>query len=582
MQPHPLDTTTASSRAALNGAISAFRAVLGALAVMSGVTNVLMLTGAFFMLEIYDRVLPSRSVPTLVGLTILAVALYLFSALIELVRCRVLTRIAMTIDLAFSRRIFEAVVRLPLKLRGDGDGLQPSRDLDTIRTFLAGPGPLAFLDLPWIPVYLLICFYFHVAIGAAAALGALALVAVTITSEYLTRGPTSAATQSLALRNGIVLAARRNAEAVQAMGMGIRFADLWDQANRRHVGAQQTTADIAAALGALSKALRLLLQSALLGIGAYLAIQQRSSAGIIVAASIIGARALAPVDMAIACWRGFVLARQSWARINRLLALMPRVEPRLALRRPQASLDVEDLSVAAPGDTRLIVQNATFTLKAGQALGIIGPTAAGKSTLARALVGAWSPARGKIRLDSAALEQWPADTLGRHIGYLPQDVELFDGTVAQNIARFEREAAAKNVIRAAELAGVHDLILHLPNGYETQIGEGGTALSAGQRQRIALARALYGNPFLIVLDEPNSNLDGDGEQSLTAAILKARARGAIVVVIAHRASALAGTDQVLMMAAGRIQALGPKDEVLNRVTARPTLPGQRIVAAGSG
>jgi ATP-binding cassette subfamily C protein len=286
--------------------------------------------------------------------------------------------------------------------------------------------------------------------------------------------------------------------------------------------------------------------------------------------------------MAIACWRGFVLARQSWARINRLLALMPRVEPRLALRRPQASLDVEDLSVAAPGDTRLIVQNATFTLKAGQALGIIGPTAAGKSTLARALVGAWSPARGKIRLDSAALEQWPADTLGRHIGYLPQDVELFDGTVAQNIARFEREAAANNVIRAAELAGVHDLILHLPNGYETQIGEGGTALSAGQRQRIALARALYGNPFLIVLDEPNSNLDGDGEQSLTAAILKARARGAIVVVIAHRASALAGTDQVLMMAAGRIQALGPKDEILNRVTARPTLPGQRIVAAGSG
>jgi PrtD family type I secretion system ABC transporter len=309
----------------------------------------------------------------------------------------------------------------------------------------------------------------------------------------------------------------------------------------------------------------MLLQSAVLGVGAYLVIQQQATPGVIIASSILTSRALAPIELAIAHWRAFVGARQGWRRLSDLLAVLPPQESPMALPAPSATLSVESASVLVPGGQRLVVQDATFARKAGNGLGIIGPSASGKSSLARMIVGVWAPARGKVRLDGAAIEQWHPEELGRHIGYLPQDVELFAGSVAANIARFDPEPKPETVIAAAKAAGVHELILRLPEGYETDIGEGGTALSAGQRQRVALARALYGEPFLVVLDEPNSNLDADGEEALRIAILGIRQRGAIAVIVAHRPSALAGVDLVLTLAGGRMQAFGPKEEVLKAV-----------------
>jgi PrtD family type I secretion system ABC transporter len=369
-------------------------------------------------------------------------------------------------------------------------------------------------------------------------------------------------------RMALAEASRRNAEVVQAMGMTGRLAAFWEGYNRRHLNAQQRVADIAGGLGALSRILRMALQSAVLGIGAYLVVNQQASAGIIIASSILTSRALAPVEVAIANWRGFVAARQSWRRLSGLLAKMPATALRMELPTPRSTLTVEAVGVSPPGSNRLVVQGVAFQLKAGQGLGVIGPSASGKSSLARSIVGVWPTVQGKIRVDGAAIDQWSAEALGSHVGYLPQDMELFDGTIGQNISRFDADATADQVIAAAEAAGVHELILGLPEGYETRTGEGGANLSAGQRQRIGLARALYGEPFLVVLDEPNSNLDREGDDALTRAILGVRARGGIVVVNAHRPSALAGVDNVLVLLNGRPQAIGPKEQVL-RETSQP-------------
>jgi ATP-binding cassette subfamily C protein len=328
--------------------------------------------------------------------------------------------------------------------------------------------------------------------------------------------------------------------------------------------------------------LRLLLQSSLLAVGAWLVIHQESTPGIIIAGSILGGRALAPVDLAIANWRGFIGARQSWHRLSRLLAqLPPRTEP-MPLQPPSKTIVVQNAAVCPPGEQKIVCQDVNFTLTGGKALGIIGPTASGKSSLARMLVGVWSPLRGTVRLDGATLDQWSPEALGRHVGYLPQDVELFPGNVAQNIARFEDPPNPEAVLAAAQAAGVHDLIVNLPDGYETKVGERGSALSAGQAQRIALARALYRDPFLVVLDEPNSNLDAEGDEALTRAILGLRARGAIAVVVAHRPSAIAGVDYILVMAKGRQQQFGPKEEVLTRVAQPPAAPRTLKVVPGEG
>jgi ATP-binding cassette subfamily C protein len=336
---------------------------------------------------------------------------------------------------------------------------------------------------------------------------------------------------------------------------------------------QREASDVVGGLGAIVKVLRMMLQSAVLGVGGYLVINQEASAGVIIAGSILSARALAPVDLAVANWRGFVAARQSWERLTKLLAALPAPQPPMALPNPVNNLVVENASIAPPGTQKIVVQDISFALKSGNGLGIIGPSASGKSSLSRMLVGVWQPVRGKVTLDGAALEQWGPEAMGQHIGYLPQDVELLAGTVAQNISRFDPKPDSKAIIAAAQAAGVHELIVNLPSGYDAQIGEQGSALSAGQQQRVALARALYGDPFLVVLDEPNSNLDAEGEAALTKAILGVRARGGIVVVVAHRPSALGALDHVLVMSLGRAQAFGPKDEVLAKVLRRDAPAG---------
>ncbi|WP_244948461.1 type I secretion system permease/ATPase [Methylobacterium oxalidis] len=546
-------------------ALSRCRTAFIGVGVMSGLVNVLYLTGSFFMLEVYDRVIPSRSVPTLVGLMALALVLYAFQGLLEMIRSRILARVGAALDEALSARVFDLVVRAPLKGAAPGDGLLPLRDLDALRGFLAGAGPGAFFDLPWMPIYLVICFLFHPLIGVAAIVGALVLALVTYITDRATRTPAQAATGHGLRRNGLAEAGRRNAEVLAALGMQGRLGARWASANRDYMDAQQRVSDVAGGFGAGSKVFRMALQSGVLALGAWLVINNMATAGIIIASSILVSRALAPAELAIANWKGFVQARQAWVRLSELLARIPAASQPHALPAPSRSLAVEGVSVAPPGAPRLVVQDLSFALQAGQGLGVIGPSASGKSSLVRALVGVWPPVRGKVRLDGAALDQWASADLGPHIGFLPQEVELFAGTIAENISRFEPSPDPEHVIAAARAAGVHELILRLSEGYDTRIGEGGAGLSAGQRQRVGLARALYRDPFLVILDEPNANLDNEGENALTQAILGVRQRGGICVVVAHRPSALAAVDLVLMMADGRAQAFGPKDEVFKRV-----------------
>jgi ATP-binding cassette subfamily C protein len=543
--------------------------VLLALAVITGTLNVLYLTSSFFMLEVYDRVVPSRSVPTLVALALLALVLFAFHGFLDIIRTRVLIRVGGWVDLALSGRVHDLIARLPLKARTTGDGLQPLRDLDQLRTFLSGLGPTALFDLPWIPFYLALCYLFHPLIGLTALVGSIILVTLTILTDILTRSPIKQAARDGANRNALAEASRRNAEVLQAMGMRSRVATLWAEANEKYLESQQSAVETSGTLGSLSKILRIVLQSTVLGVGGYLVIKQEASSGVIIAGAILTSRALAPVELAIAHWKGLVMARHGWERLQQLSQHLPEERLPTSLPAPRKSLTVEAVSVAPPGQQRAVVQDVSFVLKAGQGLGIIGASASGKSSLVRAIVGAWIAQRGKVRLDGAALDQWATESLGRHIGYLPQDVELIAGTVAQNISRFEADPKGEAIVAAAEAAGVHELALRLPEGYDTPIGEGGASLSAGQRQRIALARALYGDPFVVVLDEPNSNLDAEGDQALTHAIMGVRARGGIVVVVAHRTTALAGVDQMLLMVDGHAQAFGPKDQILGQLRQQP-------------
>ncbi len=569
-------------RSELGDALHACRSALLGVGVMSCVINLLYLTGSIFMLEVYDRVLPSRSVPTLVGLAILAGALYLGQGVLDLIRGRILGRIGTSLDESLNARVFETIVRLPLIVGARNEGLQPLRDLDNVRSFLGSMGPSAFFDLPWLPLYLGICFAFHFLIGITALIGAIILVGLTLITEFLSRQPAREAIALAARRNDLAAASRRNAEVLVAMGMAGRLAQLWGEANDRYLTGNQHASDVIGGLGAISKVLRMVLQSAVLAVGAYLVIHQEATAGIIIAGSILSARALAPVDLAIAHWKGFVAARQSWQRLNRLLEQLPLRPTPTLLQTPSSRVTVEGVAIVAPGDQKVIVQDVTFALSAGNGLGVIGPSGSGKSSLVRALVGVWQPVRGKVRLDGAALDQWSSNELGRHIGYLPQDVELFAGTVAQNICRFDPQASSDSVIAAAKEAGVHDMIIKMREGYNTQVGEQGAALSAGQAQRVALARALYGNPFLIVLDEPNSNLDTEGDEALTRAVRAARQRGAIVVVVAHRPIGIEAVDQVLVLRDGHMQAFGPKETVLSQVLQpRVTSPSPiKIVSEG--
>lgn len=553
----------------LSAAIKSCRSAFIAIALFSGVLNVLMLSSSIYMLEVYDRVLPSRSVPTLIGLSLLVAILYAGQGVLDFIRGRILVRIGGALDEALGARVYSSVLKLPLKVGRNGDSMQPVRDLDSVRTFLSGTGPTALFDLPWLPLYLAIIFMFHVLLGVTALVGAIVLVLLTVHAERLTRKPVTSGTQTGIIRNGLTTTGNRNAEVIAALGMGGRMAKRWEEANRDYLAEQRSVSDIAGGFGAVSKVLRMLLQSAMLGIGAWLVIEQQATAGIIITASILSGRALAPVDLVIANWKGFLTARQGWQRLTKILAALPADAEPMVMPAPSRHVFMQNVSVAAPGVQRLLVQDASFALEAGHAVGIIGQSGSGKSTLVRALVGAWPSAAGRIRLDGADLDQWSPEDRGHFIGYLPQDVELFAGSIAENIARFEPDADPALVIAAARAAGAHDLIVGFRDGYETQIGELGEAVSAGQRQRIALARALYRDPFLVVLDEPNSNLDAEGEQALFQAIVSVRQRGGIVVLVAHRPSALGTVDFILAMSQGRVQAFGLKDDVLAKLFPRP-------------
>jgi ATP-binding cassette subfamily C protein len=511
-------------------------------------------------------------VPTLIALSIFLVGAYAFQGALDLIRSRVVVRAAAVLDERLALAVHGAVIRLAVTSRHPGEGPQPVRDLDQIRTFLTGAGPIAIVDLPWIPVFLLICFLIHPWLGVASTAGGIALFTMTLLTERASRVPSRAAAQDAGRRAVMVEAQRRGGETIMAMGMAGALAQRWAGVNNRYIAAVGRLSDVAGGFGSASKVLRLLLQSVILGLGAYLVIRQEMTAGAMIAASIMMGRALAPIETAIANWRAFVAARQSIARLSEALMRAAPKREITALPRPARSLDVEQVTVVAPGGTKPVVADVRFALKAGHVLGIIGPSGAGKTSLVRTLVGIWRPARGTVRLDGAALDQWDPELLGRHVGFISQTIELFDGTISENIARMSVKLDTDAVLRAARAAGAHDMILRLPAGYDTAIGEGGEALSGGQRQRIALARALYGDPFLVVLDEPNSNLDNEGELALRQAVLDLKARGAIVLLIAHRPSVLVVCDHILVLANGQQQDFGSREEILRKITARPAPP----------
>lgn len=563
-------TTPAS---AVPEALRSCRAAFLGVGVVSLVINVLMLTSPMFMLQVYDRVLASRSVPTLVALFGIVLGLYAFFGLLEALRSRILIRLGAWLDARLSAVTFESAVALPLRLGRRAAQQEPNRDLDQLRHFLSGPGPSAFFDMPWMPVYLGVVFLFHPLLGFLATGGALLLCLLIALNELLVGKPLLEAAKQAAARNALAQGARSNAEAVTAMGMVTGLRARWLTENALFLALQGKASDLAALFGSLIKTFRFALQSAILGAGAYLAIGEAITPGIMIAASIITSRAVAPIEQAVSHWRGFVAARQGLKRLREVLGGFSATLPEVELPLPRKSLAVEGVFVAAPGGTSAIVQNVGFSLAAGDGLGIIGPSGSGKSTLGRALVGVWPAARGVVRLDGSDLSQWAPERLGQAIGYMPQDVQLFSGSVAENIARFRPGWTSDEVIKAARLAKAHDLIARLPEGYETQLGEGGAVISGGQRQRIALARALYGAPFLVVLDEPNSNLDVEGEAALTEALKSLRARGCIVVVIAHRPSAIAAVDTLLFMTEGQMGAYGPRDKVLNQVVSRSKREG---------
>ncbi|SCZ13537.1 type I secretion system permease/ATPase [Microvirga guangxiensis] len=554
--------TSAQKRKAAEKLTQGLRGVFIFLFSVSGIINVLALTGSFYMLQIYDRALTSGSVPTLLALSVLAVGLYLFQGLFDVIRSQVLVRVGARLDKRIAPLAHQVAIDMPRFGFSTSEALERGRDVDTVRGFLGGQGPTALFDLPWMPLYLAFVYFLHPLLGALVLGGAVVLTLLTIATEIMTRRLAGSTHQAAIERNAIADSNARNAEILKAMGMAKRAVARFDRANAEHLSLQTRTNDISGTFGAISKVLRMILQSATLGLGAYLTIQGELSAGAIIASSVASARALAPVDQAIGNWKGVVAARTAFQRLKETVIALADLDEPLVLPAPKGLLQVERITVAAPDSGRVLLSDVEFQVRAGQALGIIGPSGGGKTTLVRALTGIWPVLRGSVRLDGAELTQWKDEDLGHHVGYLPQDVSLLDGTVAENISRFDVENDSRAIVAAAQAAGIHEMIVRLPDGYRTKLGAQGAALSAGQRQRIGLARALYKDPFLVVMDEPNSNLDGEGEAALTEAIKTVRARGGIALVIAHRPSALVAVDLVAVIQNGRLTAFGTKDEII--------------------
>ena len=542
---------------------------------LSGIINLLALTGSFYMLQIYDRALTSGSVPTLVAISVLAIGLYLFQGVFDILRSQILVRFGARMDSKLAPLAHEVVIEMPRYGYSTAEALERGRDVDTVRGFVASSAPIALFDLPWMPLFLIFVFLLHPLLGLLTSVGAVVLIGLTLLTELMTRKVSGEMHKAASIRANLADSHARNADILRAMGFGNRAVARFEAANAKHLTLQTRTSDISGSFSGFAKVLRMMLQSALLGLGAYLVIQGDLSAGSIIACSVASARALAPIDSVIGNWKGVTAARRSFKRLEETLAAMDDESRVLDLPAPVRSLKVEAVTVVAPASGAVLLSEVAFEIKAGQALGLIGPSGGGKTSLAKGIVGVWPLLRGHVRLDDADLTQWRKDALGGHIGYLPQDVSLLDGTIAENIARFATDPEARSIVTAARAAGVHEMIVRLPDGYQTELGPNGAALSAGQRQRIGLARALYGDPFLVVLDEPNSNLDAEGEAALTEAIKSVRARGGIAIVIAHRPSALAAVDLVGVVQAGKLAGFGPKEDILRE-------PGRTLAFPGGG
>lgn len=569
---------TPAQRHSLSELTGGFRGIVLFLFVISGLINILALTGSLYMMQIYDRALTSGSIPTLVLLSVIAIGLYLFQGAFDVIRSQVLVRVGSRLDKKIAPLAHRVAIDMPRFGFSTSEALERGRDVDTVRGFLGSQGPTALFDLPWIPIYLAFVYFLHPLLGALTLGGALVLTVLTVLSEILTKR-LHASTRSAAIaRNTIADSNARNADVLKAMGFADRVVGRFNAANGEHLQLQSRTNDISGTIAALSRVLRMLLQSAVLGLGAYLTIKGELSAGAIIACSVASARALAPVDLAIGNWKAFVAARMAFRRLRETVVALAAAEQPMKLPAPCGSLSIEKITIAVPGSGQVVLSDISFELQKGQALGIIGPSAGGKTTMVRALTGIWPLLRGHVRLDGADLAHWREDEIGQHIGYLPQEVSLMDATIGENICRFEPAPDPRKIIEAARAAGVHEMILKMPEGYGTKLGPQGAALSAGQRQRVALARALYGNPFVVVLDEPNSNLDGEGEAALTRAIEGIRARGGIAIVIAHRASALSAVDLVAIVQNGRMASFGPKNEVMATLQA-PTKLSPEVVRA---
>ncbi len=532
--------------------------------IFSFFVNLLMLTGPLYMLQVYDRVLGSRSEATLIALSLIVLFLYGMMGLLDYVRGRVMGRVAARFQSRLDLRVFDAVVRRA-SIQPDELSATGLRDLESVQRLMASPVLLALFDLPWTPFFLFGIMLFHPWLGYLAIAGGGTLIAITLLNQFVTRNPTLKSTSATFQSEKISDQIRGESEMVQAMGMRGDAFRRWQKARDASLKGQIASADLLGSFSTVTKTLRLLLQSAMLGLGAYLVLQNELTAGAMIAGSILMGRALAPIEMAIGQWALIERARKGWENLARLLTEVPQEAPRTDLPVPQAKLDVMQLTIVPPGEQQASLRLLSFTVQPGQAIGVIGSSGAGKSTLARALTGVWRPAGGKIRLDGASIDQYGADVLGRYIGYLPQRVTLFDGTIAENIARLSTSPDAAKVVEAAKKAAAHDMILKLPDGYDTRVSATGGRLSGGQMQRIGLARAMYGDPMILVLDEPNSNLDNEGSEAVNQAIRIMKSEGKSVLIMAHRPAAIKECDMILMLEGGSRAAFGPKDEVLKQM-----------------
>ncbi len=533
--------------------------------IFSVFVNLLMLTGPIYMLQIYDRVLPSRSEETLLALTLLVAALFVLMGVLDYVRGRIAARIGAIAQSRLDARVFRATLRRSVLASERGRPATGLRDLEAVQKLAGSPTLFAVFDMPWAPIFIFAIYTFHPWLGHMALVGGLILVAVAVLNQILSRRPEADATVATVVGDNFAETVRQQGDMVQALGMRGAMLDRWQAMRGRALGAQLVASDRLGQFSNATKTFRLFLQSAILGLGAYLVLHGELTAGAMIAASILLGRALAPVEQAIAGWPLVLRARTGWARLKVLLGSTPEIDDALPLPRPRAVVDVRDVTAFPPEGQKPALRMLNFRVRPGEALGVIGPSASGKSTLARVLTGTWRPSGGSVRLDGATLDQYDPDVLGSYIGYLPQEVVLFDGTIAENIGRMLPRPDPAAVVSAARKAGAHEMIVSLSDGYDTQVQAGGSRLSGGQKQRIGLARAFYGDPILMVLDEPNSNLDAAGQDALNAAIRQAKQDGCAVIIMAHRPAGIAECDLILVLDQGSSSALGPRDEVLKAV-----------------